>query len=100
MDNPNAPRSNARLNTFRFILLAVVSVATFGALSLPDSLRPAALPLNAGDVSPRDFQAPRDASFESAVLTEQRKQAAADSVLPVYSPPEPAISRHSLAGMI
>lgn len=99
MDLPNEPRSNARLSTFRFILLAVVSMATFGALSLPDSLRPAALPLNAGDVSPRDFQSPRDASFESAVLTEQRKQAAADSVPPVYSPPDPAISRQQMEGL-
>jgi membrane-associated HD superfamily phosphohydrolase len=96
VDNSSAPRSNARLFTFRLILLAVVSVATFGALSLPDSLRPAALPLNAGDVSTGDFQAPRDATFESAVLTEQRRQAAADSVLPVYTPPDPATSRQQL----
>jgi putative nucleotidyltransferase with HDIG domain len=96
VDLPNAPRSNARLNTFRFILLAVVSVATFGALTLPDSLRPAALPLNAGDVSPRDFQSPRDASFESAVITEQRRLAAAESVPPIYSPPDPAISRQQM----
>ena len=96
MDSPNAPRSNARLSTFRILLLAVVSVATFGALSLPDILRPAASPLNAGDISPRDYEAPRDASFESAVLTEQRRQAAADSIPPVYSPPDPAISRQQM----
>ena len=99
MDDLNAPRSSARLTTFRFILLAVVSAATFGALSLPDALRPAALPLNAGDVSPRVFQSPRDASFESAVLTGQRRQAAADSVPPVYSPPNPAISRQQMKGL-
>ena len=73
MDNPAAPHSSRRLSTFRLILLAVVSVATFVALSLPDTLRPEALPLNAGDVSPRDFQAPRDATFESAALTGQRR---------------------------
>ncbi len=96
MENPNAPHSSRRLSAFRLILLAVVSVATFVALSLPDALRPEALPLNAGDVSPRDFQAPRDATFESAALTGQRRQAAAESVLPVYSPPDPAISRQQM----
>ena len=96
MENPNAPRSNARLSTFRILLLAAVSVATFGALSLPDLLRPAASPLNAGDISPHNYEAPRDASFESAVLTEQRRQAAADSALPVYAPPDPAISRQQM----
>jgi cyclic-di-AMP phosphodiesterase PgpH len=96
VDLPNAPRSSARLKTFRFILLAALIVATFGALQLPDALRPAASPLNAGDVAPRNYEAPRDASFESAVLTEQLHQAAADSVQPVYSPPDPAISRQQL----
>lgn len=96
MDNPAAPHSSRRLSTFRLILLAVVSVATFVALSLPDALRPEALPLNAGDISPRDFQAPRDATFESAALTGQRRQAAAESALPVYSPPDPAISRQQM----
>ena len=40
MDNPAAPHSSRRLSTFRLILLTVVSVATFVALSLPDTLRP------------------------------------------------------------
>jgi putative nucleotidyltransferase with HDIG domain len=96
MDNTGVPHSSTRITTFRFTLLAVVCVATFGALTLPDSLRPAALPLNAGDVSPRDFQAPRDATFESAALTEQRRTAAAESVLSVYTPPDPAISRQQM----
>jgi putative nucleotidyltransferase with HDIG domain len=96
VNDPNVPRSNARLNAFRFILLAVVGAASFGALALPDALRPSASPLHAGDISPRDYVAPGDASFESAVLTERRKQAAYDSVLPVYSPPDPAISRQQM----
>ena len=96
MDLQNAPRSNARLKTFRIILLAVLIAATFGALQLPDALQPAASTLNVGDVSPRDYEAPRDASYESAVLTEQLRQTAADSVSTVYSPPDPAISRQQM----
>ncbi len=96
MDNSSAPHSSKRLFAFRLILLAVVGVATFGALTLPDSLRPASLSLNAGDVSPRDYKAPRDETYQSEVLTEQRRQNAADSVLPVHSPPDPAVSRQQL----
>lgn len=91
------PRSNLRLNAFRIILLVVVSAASFGALALlPDALRPSASPLHAGDVSPRDYVAPADVSFESAVLTERKRQAAYDSILPVFTPPDPAISRQQM----
>lgn len=97
MNLPNAPRPSKSLAAFRILLLTAVGAATFGALLLPGILRPSALPLEVGDVSPRDFAAPDDVTFESAVLTEQRRQAAADAVLPVYTPPDPAISRQQLS---
>jgi putative nucleotidyltransferase with HDIG domain len=96
VEDPIAPRPSARLSTFRFILLAAACVATFAALTLPDLLRPSASPLNAGDISPRDYVAPSDASFGSLVLTEREKQAAFDSVQTVFSPPDPAISRQQM----
>lgn len=86
-----------RLNVFRILLLVVVAAASFSALALlPDALRPDASPLHAGDISPRDYVAPRDASFESAVLTERQRQAAYDSVPPVFTPPDPVISRQQM----
>ncbi|MEW5938815.1 MAG: HDIG domain-containing metalloprotein [Chloroflexota bacterium] len=96
MDNSNAPHTTVRLSAFRLILLAVVGAATFGALTLPESIHPAALPIKAGDVSPRDYTAPRDDTLQSDVLTERLRQAAADAVQPVYSPPDPAISRQQI----
>jgi len=96
VNDSNAPHSSRRLTVFRFILLAVAAVASFGALALPDAMRPSASPLNVGDISPRDYVAPTEADFESAVLTERRKQAAYDSVPPVFTPPDPAISRQQM----
>lgn len=90
------PSSSKRLSAFRIVLLIAVGIATFGALTLPEALRPSALALQAGDVAPRDFTAPRDITFESAVFTAQRKQAAADAVLPVYTLSDPAISRQQI----
>jgi len=91
------PQITPRLRIFRWLLLAVVSLATFGALILPDLLHPSLLPLKVGNVSPRDFEAPRDITFESVIFTEQRRQAAADAVLPIYNPPDPSISRQQMA---
>jgi hypothetical protein len=96
VDNSSAPRANARLSAFRLILLAVVGLAAFGALTLPASLRPAASPLKVGDVAPRDIKAPSDNKYESSVLTDQLRQSAADSIPAIYSPPDPAISRQQL----
>lgn len=96
MDNPSAPRDSARLLTLRIVLLAAVSVVTFGAITLPSSLHAEADSFQPGEVSPRDFTAPRTQTYESAVLTEQRRESAADAVLPVYTPPDPAIARQQL----
>lgn len=96
MNLPNVPRPNARLKSYRILLLVVLVAGTFGALQLPDILQPATSPLKAGDVSPRNFEAPRDVSYESSVLTGQLRQAAMDAILPVYSPPDPAISRQQM----
>ncbi len=96
MNPDRAPVLTLRLKIFRWLLLIIASLVTFGALILPDLINPSLLPLQVGDVSPRDFEALRDITFESEVLTEQRRQAAADAVLPVYNPPDPAISRQQM----
>ena len=58
------------------ILLILVSIISYGALILPVALRPAALPLRAGEVSPIDFQAPQFIEYESEVKTEEPRLAA------------------------
>jgi hypothetical protein len=81
-----------------FLVLAV-TVVTYAALVLPLSLRPPAPPLAAGDVAPRDMQAPRDSEYVSQVRTEQARQAAEKAVLPVYTAPDPAIARQQINKM-
>ena len=96
MDDTSAPRDTARLFTLRIILLVTVGVVAFGALTLPASLRADANSFQPGNVSPRDFTAPRDLSYESPILTEQRRNAADQAVLPVYSSPDPAVARQQI----
>ena len=53
----NRLRFPARVRNLQIFVLVAVSIVTFAVLTLPLSLRPAALPLQAGDVSPRDINA-------------------------------------------
>jgi membrane-associated HD superfamily phosphohydrolase len=85
-----------RIRTLQVILLILVSIISYGALILPVALRPAALPLRAGEVSPVDFQAPQFIEYESPVRTEDARLAAENAVVPVYASPDPSIARNQI----
>jgi len=55
------------------------------------------LVLHAGEVAPRDILAPYDFTYQSKVLTEKKREAAAQAVAKVYSPPDAGIARRQLA---
>jgi len=54
------------------------------------------LVLHAGEVAPRDILAPYSHTFESQVLTEKKREAAAQAVSKVYAPPDADIGRRQL----
>lgn len=54
------------------------------------------LMLRAGEVAPRDILAPYDRTFKSQVLTESKREAAAQAVPKVYAPPDANIGRQQL----
>src|SRR5919108_1408968 len=85
-----------RIRLLQAILLILVSILSYGALILPVALRPAALPLQPGDVSPTDFQAPLPIEYESQVLTEQARLDAENAVDAVYASPDPSIARNQI----
>ena len=82
-----------RIRLLQFILLVLVSIISYGALVLPLAMRPASLPLQAGDVSPSDYQAPESIEYESKARTEEAQHAAENSVAPIYASPDPSIAR-------
>ena len=84
------------LRTLRAFLVIAVTIISYGALVLPLSLRPPAPPLQAGDVAPRDMQAPRDFEYVSQVRTEEVRAAAEREVLPVYTAPDPGVAREQI----
>jgi putative nucleotidyltransferase with HDIG domain len=85
-----------RIRTLQIILLSLVSIISYGALILPSLSAPTAVSLQAGDVSPSDFQAPEDKEYISEVRTEEARLAAESAVAPVYAPPDQSIARKQL----
>ncbi len=77
-------------------LLFTLGVLAAALIMLATGEAEHALTLHAGDVAPRDILAPYSLTYESQVLTEQRREAAAAEVAPVYAPPDPAIARRQL----
>lgn len=85
-----------RIRTLQIVLLSLVSIFSYGALILPSLLSPASLSLEAGDVSPSDFQAPQSVEYISEVRTEEARLAAENAVAPVYGLPDPSIARRQI----
>jgi len=89
----NVPK---RIRVVQLILLILVGLASLAALIAPLSLSPGALPLSAGDVAPRDLQAPEAIEYVSEVRTEEARAAAERAIPQTYSPPDPAIARSQI----
>jgi putative nucleotidyltransferase with HDIG domain len=90
------PLVSKRIRTLQFFLLAAITIISFAALTLPLSLRPAALPLKVGDVAPRAIQAPSDLEYVSQVRTAEMRDIAEKAVQPVYTNPDPNIARQQI----
>jgi len=92
----NRFRFSRGVRNLQIFVLAAVSIVTFAALTLPSSLQPVELPLQAGVVAPRNINAPRDAEYVSQSRTEEARQTAEKAVQPVYTDPDPAIAREQI----
>ena len=86
----------ARIRTLQAVLILLVSAISYIALILPEWLSPTTTTLQAGDVSPEDFKAPRALQYESKIRTEEARLAAEKAVAPVYASPNPAIARQQI----
>jgi cyclic-di-AMP phosphodiesterase PgpH len=97
VDEPRDPSASLwhRIGTWGPLVALVIlsSVLAIVILSMPLLPGEQAVSLNLGQVASQDILAPRSVTFVSAVLTEQARQAAADTVVPVYAPPDPGIAR-------
>lgn len=78
------------------LLLLFTTLLALGAVLAPMLQRMLEPSIQVGDVAEQEYRAPRSTTFESEVLTEQRREAAARAVAPEYSLPDTNIARHQL----
>ena len=83
----------------RAFALFLIGAASFAALISPLALRQDSIPLEIGEVAPRDLQAPYSVEFESEVRTDEARQSAALMVAPVYSTADPSIARQQIESL-
>jgi putative nucleotidyltransferase with HDIG domain len=82
--------------TSRILLLVVMAVLSFFALTFSFALRPSFLPIQVGSVAPQDIQSPISLTYESEVQTESARKDAERSVDPIYLPADPSIARKKI----
>jgi cyclic-di-AMP phosphodiesterase PgpH len=85
-----------RRDTLLFSLLLLTSLAVYAILVAPAFLSSDSTPLEAGQVAPQDYQAPRKVEYISEVRTEQQRRIAENSVADVFSAPDRTIARRQV----
>ena len=69
------------------LIVSMLALAIFAVLTV--SLTPSQVNLEVGDIAEADVRAPQDATYQSKVLTEADRQAAADAIETQYEPIRP-----------
>lgn len=94
-----ALQSRQTVRAIGYILAAFVFVLLMTLIVALDTILPgrnAVATLAAGQIAPEDIRAPTSLTYISDVLTEQRQQAAAAGVNPIYAPPDPNVARQQI----
>jgi putative nucleotidyltransferase with HDIG domain len=81
-----------------FLLLAIFILILVG-LMIPFITTQIDSQLSSGEVASREIVAPRSLSFTSNILTEEQREAGANSIAAIYSPPDTSIARNQLESM-
>jgi len=85
-----------RRGMFYGLLLLFSALVAFGAIFLPLYTAQSSLSLEEGRVAAREIVAPRTLTFTSEILTERQRQAAANAVPPIFTPPDTSVARRQL----
>ncbi|MFQ5593108.1 MAG: HD family phosphohydrolase [Anaerolineae bacterium] len=85
-------------NWLNFLVSALSGLALIAGISLilTQPLLSRGVSLEAGEVSPRDFRAPRQITYESDIRTERARQQAANAVPRVYDPADPKVAQEQI----
>lgn len=90
------PPVSRRIRILQVSLIVLVSILSFGILTVPFGLRPTNQTVAVGEVAQSTIQSPLDIEYVSEVRTEEARKGAESAVQPVYSQPDPAIARQQI----
>jgi putative nucleotidyltransferase with HDIG domain len=96
MNRKTGSRSGFRGNILPISLLVGVALISAASLLFPMANTTGSVQMVQGDVSPQDILAPASISYQSEVLTEEKRADAAANVAPQYSPPDTSIARNQV----
>ena len=88
-----------RRNIGLILLLLAMFVVILLGLLIPFITTQIDSQLSAGEVASREIVAPRSLTFTSNILTEDQREAAANSIAAIYSPPDTSIARNQLESL-
>ncbi|MFC1996363.1 HD family phosphohydrolase [Chloroflexota bacterium] len=88
--------SRIRRVLFLFALLIITAGAIWLVVVVSISTAPSATDLQVGDVATQEVLAPHAVNYNSEVLTEYRRQTAADTISPRYTLPDTSAAREQL----
>ena len=89
-------KKNTRYWVFIGLFLLAGAILVSAALAIPSLERLNAPSVRVGQVAPQDFLADQALSYPSQILTEQKREAAAQAVPAVYTRPDTSIARKQL----
>jgi cyclic-di-AMP phosphodiesterase PgpH len=85
-----------RHSFYYFIILILFSTLVFISLLIPDFSPLSNPPLKEGDVATQDLLAPFGVTYESEILTENRRETVARAVESIYTSPDTSLARQQL----
>lgn len=86
----------SRRTVFLTLLILISMGLVLVALLAPGYVRLSSAPPQVGEVASQDILAPRSITYISEIRTEQQREAAARSVLPIYTQADTSIARRQL----
>ena len=92
-------KRSIRTTIYWTVLLLVTTGLLFAMLVVPLFGPFAPVSLQKGQVVTQDIQAPQAITYESAVLTEQQREAVERAVPPIYTSPDTSTARGQLENL-
>lgn len=99
IQGPTLVDTHRRRRAGVFLLMLALLVFILVGLMIPFLTTQIDSQISAGEVASREIVAPRSLTYTSEILTEVQREAAANAIAAIYSPPDTSIARKQLESL-